>query len=326
MVNGFNRSGSSVPPVGRGRLGNEQSKELVLKRIRDIPSLPEVVQQLIGVLGKASTPASEIARLVSYDPGLTSRVLRMVNSAAYGVQRQVSSLQHAVMLLGFNTVRGLVLSASIFKLLEAPASGGGAKNNGTLDPQAFWQHALLTALLAKRLAEAYQLPEREEAFSAGMLHDVGKLVLDQYFSPEYRPFLKKVTGLGQPLNGPGFLKLEATLLGTTHTEIGFELTQKWRLPNTLTEVIRLHHQPEAAVLAPKLTYCVALANEVANQLAAETEAPQADLKRLSASLQTFFVLEEAEELAFLQQTLSPETLLQDLEQVALLLQSFNEAG
>src|SRR5437764_442296 len=97
---------------------NKAKYDIILKRVGDLPALPDVVNKIVELLGKPDSSAAEVAKFISYDPGLTSKVLRMVNSAAYGFQRQISSVQHAIMILGFSTIRGLVLSASIFKLLE----------------------------------------------------------------------------------------------------------------------------------------------------------------------------------------------------------------
>jgi HD-like signal output (HDOD) protein len=259
--------------------------ELVLKRIRDIPSLPEVVNKIIQQLGKANTPASEIAKLISYDPGLTSRVLRMVNSAAYGIQRQVSSIQHGIMILGFNTVRGLVLSASIFKLFDRQSSHAG------LEQKAFWEHSLMTALAAKVVAGTYRLPETDDAFSAGMLHDIGKVVLDLYFAQDYKEVLDEAIRRNVPLHGPQYLALEKEILGTTHTEIGGYLSAKWKLPVTLTEVIQHHHSPEKSLLCENLVWSVAFGNELA-QLIQTVGLHHIGVGHLSHDLVSYFQLDE----------------------------------
>jgi putative nucleotidyltransferase with HDIG domain len=233
------------------------SYELILKRIRDIPSLPDVVTRILAVISKPTTPASEIARLISYDPGLTSKVLRMVNSAAYGFQRQISSIQHGIMILGFNNVRGLVLSASIFKLFEGHTHPGG------LNHQAFWEHSMCTAVAARVLAKELRVPDADDIFSAAMLHDIGKVVLDIYFKENYAQVLAEARRQSISPHGEAFYQLEQKLLGITHTGIGSFLATKWKLPVTITEVIQHHHHPEQAQNCPHLVYLVALANEMA---------------------------------------------------------------
>ncbi|MEB3246176.1 MAG: HDOD domain-containing protein [Vampirovibrionales bacterium] len=233
-------------------------QERVLKRVRDIPALPEVVNQIVSLLSRPNTPASEIASLITVDPGLTSRVLRMVNSAAYGIQRQITSVQHAIMLLGFTTVRGLVLSASIFKLFS------GTDGQSGFDVRGFWAHSILTALISRNLAEWLKLPEIEDAFSAGLLHDIGKLVLDQHLSAEYANVLMWAKRSDINLYGPGFLDAELGVLGCTHATIGEHVARKWKLPQTLTEAIAFHHDPQHATESPALVYTVALANVLAH--------------------------------------------------------------
>ena len=234
------------------------SQVSILNRIRDIPSLPDVVNRIVDLMSHPNTPASEIARLISYDPGLASKVLRMVNSSAYGFQRQISSIQHGIMILGFNTVRGLVLSASIFQLFE------GQKEIQGLNHVAFWEHCMATAIAARVVAKQFRVPGTEDAFSAGMLHDIGKIVLDVYFKSSYPEVLTsaKKHGITQP-HGPAFIQLESSLMGTDHALIGSHLANKWKLPLTITEAIQFHHQPEQAQSAKPLVYVVGLANELA---------------------------------------------------------------
>ncbi|WP_373532050.1 HDOD domain-containing protein [Vampirovibrio sp.] len=233
------------------------SHEIILKRIRDIPSLPDVVNRILAVISKPNTPASEIAKLISYDPGLTSKVLRMVNSAAYGFQRQISSIQHGIMILGFNNVRGLVLSASIFKLFEGHTHPGG------LNHQQFWEHSLGTAVAARLLATSLRIHEADDVFSAAMLHDIGKVVLDVYFKEDYHLVLKQAGQQRMVMHGKPFCQLENAVLGLTHTDIGSYLAAKWKLPVGITEVIQYHHTPENAEHCGPMVYLVALANELA---------------------------------------------------------------
>lgn len=235
---------------------SSSGQEAILKKIRDIPSLPEVVNRILAVLGKPNTPASEIAKLISYDPGLTSKVLRMVNSAAYGFQRQISSIQHGVMILGFSTVRGLVLSASIFKLFEGQVHSHG------LDHRKFWEHSLATAVAARMLAQILRVPDADEVFSAAMLHDIGKVVLDTQF-PDYHEVLKEARLQHMQPHGRAFYNLEESYLGLTHSSIGGLLAQKWKLPLALMEVIEHHHHPWLAQSCPQVVHLVALANEMA---------------------------------------------------------------
>lgn len=262
------------------------SHESLLKKIRDIPSLPEVVNRIIQLLGKPNTPASQIADLIAYDPGLTSKVLRMVNSAAFGFQRQISSVQHAIMILGFNTVRGLVLSTSIFKMLATKSSQGG------LDQKDIWEHSIATAMAAKIVSKFFTIQEVDDAFSAGMLHDVGKMVLDLYFTADYMPVLQEAKRQDMLPHGKKFMALEKEILGMSHPEIGASLAAKWKLPVSINQVIEYHHFPERAKLCQPLVFAVALANEIAIFLSIENYWELNPRDHLTPEVLHYFALED----------------------------------
>lgn len=213
-----------------------------------------------------NVPASRISELISYDPGLGSRVLRMVNSAAFGFQRHISSIQHGIMILGFNAVRGIVLSASVLKLFE-----GKSHPNG-LNHEAFWWHSTATAVGAKFLADKLALP-MDDAFTAGMLHDMGKLVLDVHFTDFYQPVLAEGYNQNHRCHGLAFLIREHDYLKTTHAEVGAELAAQWKLPSNIADVMRYHHTPSVAVPSHQpLVAVVAIANGLAAYLALDTAA------------------------------------------------------
>lgn len=225
----------------------------LVQRIRDVPSLPSVVDHILDLMNKPDTPASRISDLIAFDPGLTSKVLRMVNSAAYGFQRHISSIQHGIMILGFNTVRGIVLSASVLKLFDGKSHPGG------LDHEAFWWHSTSTALAAQTIAKEKKLPIHEDAFTAGMLHDIGKLVLDVYFPQQYLPILEQAA----IPHGTQFYMLEMQTLHTNHALVGARLGEKWKLPPNIINVIAHHHQPSLSPDNNMLVHVVSLANDFA---------------------------------------------------------------
>ncbi|MCA9797980.1 MAG: HDOD domain-containing protein [Cyanobacteria bacterium HKST-UBA04] len=235
---------NAQPPIDMERL---------LRRIRDIPSLPDLINKIVDLIGQPEASASQIAKLISFDAGLTSKVLRLVNSSAYGFQRQISSVQHAIMILGFGQVRGLVLSASILKLFEKTEARG-------LDLEWQWKHGLQTAAVSRHLAHKFNIPNGEDAFSAGLLHDIGKIVLSVYCNDVYG---KLMTGCRQQTintHGPAFSEAEQAVLGLTHARVGAEVAQRWKLPASFIDTIRHHHSPQLATDTPELVYVVALAN------------------------------------------------------------------
>lgn len=261
----------------------DKSLDKALKRIRDIPSLPDVVSRTLEVMVNPATPASEIARLISYDPGLTSKVLRIVNSAAYGFQRQISSVQHGIMILGFNTVRGLVLSASIFKLFEAIDDARG------LNHRDFWEHSMAVAMASRLIAKRFRLTGMDDAFSAGLLHDIGKMALDVYFQNEYHQVLNMARLNKRPCHGEAFLEVEQRYLGVDHCQVGEALANKWRLPVTITAVIAHHHHPEQATRCQTLAYVAALANALVDNFQLNSGVFRADA--VHADLAAYFDLD-----------------------------------
>lgn len=282
---------------------------LALKRIRDLPSLPTVIHKLMTMMQDPNIPASQISELISYDPGLGSRVLRMVNSAAFGFQRHISSIQHGIMILGFNAVRGVVLSASVLKLFEGKSHPGG------LNHEAFWWHSTATALTAKFVSDKLHLA-MDDAFTAGMLHDMGKLVLDVYFTEFYQPVLQCGYNHPERCHGVEFLSREAEMLGTTHAEVGAELAAQWKLPANIADVMRYHHNPEHVVPShQKLVAAVCLANGLVTYLALDKakqiliEEPLSDLPDC---VWTFLAIEREKALSWLPEI---EAVLEDAGQV-----------
>ncbi|MFN8614748.1 MAG: HDOD domain-containing protein [Vampirovibrionales bacterium] len=248
----------------------------VLQKIRDLPALPSVMTHLLHLMQDVDVPASRVAEGIAYDPALTSRVLRMVNSAAFGVQRQVTSIQHGMMLMGFNAIRGVVLSASVLKLFD------GKQHPDGLDHEGFWWHSAATALIGKTLAEKLLLKGCDDAFTAGMLHDVGKLVLDVYFPTVYRPFLMDVRQQRQVHWGQSFFEDEIAQLGLSHTALGAILAHRWKLPIAIQEVMAFHHSPLQATHCPPLVVLVAIANQLAHALQSPQAFPSVVIQGLPA--------------------------------------------
>lgn len=230
-----------------------QSKaEVILNKVRDIPSLPEIVIKVMELVQDPKSSAAQLGKVISHDPGLTSRVLRLVNSAYYGFPKQISSIQHAIMILGFTTMRGLILSSSIFKIFT-PKSGSVIN----LDYKRFWKHSLITAIASKNINQFLQFQEDDDLFSAAILHDIGKIILDQYDHESYSKVLMEAPN---PVYTPKVLEAEEKYCEIVHPEIGFEVAEGWNLPDSLADVIRYHHNPLESVENIRLTSVVYLGN------------------------------------------------------------------
>ena len=287
------------------------NKQRILKGVRDIPALPQVVTQVVELLNKSSSSSSQIADLISYDPGLTSRILRMVNSSAYGIPRQVSSIQHSIAMLGYNSVRGLVLGASICQIFSTPTSGAKgkslSKNKQGLDLEGFWQHALMTAFFAKHLAEHFKLPEADDIFSAGMLHNIGVLVLHTQDAVSDSVLHNALAKKKIWRYAPQALPIEYSVLAFTHLDLGAELAQRWELPKVMQAVMSRYNRPvltgdetDSAVFAIALAhYLLALVIQV------DYDFTRINCDQLPEALCTFFRLETDEDVQALCEHIAP---------------------
>ena len=224
----------------------------IRQKVRDIPSLPEVVTKVMEIIQNQNSSAAELSAVISRDPGLTSRVLRLVNSAYYGFPKQISSIQHAVMILGFTTMRGLVLSSSIFKIFTPKSI-----YDRSLDYRMLWKHSLLTAIAAKRVCQYLYLPEEDDLFSGAILHDIGKIILDQYDHENYSQVIYQLKG---NVYSPSLINFEKKYCDIDHQEVGYSVMESWNLPGSLSNIIRYHHQPMKCQANTKLVAVVYVAN------------------------------------------------------------------
>ncbi len=209
----------------------------VLKSVRDLPSLPLIVVDLLAKLGQDDADSRLLAEKISHDQALTAKTLRLANSSFYGMQRKVATIQQAIAILGFDSVRTLVTAAAIIGNFSDATCPG-------FDFNLFWRHAIATALSAKALARQLQL-NQDQAFLAGLLHDVGRLVLIIHAPDVYQDVLQY-----QRQNDCNFVDAEQALLGIDHTASGRALAEHWKFPSTMQKAIELHHNPDLRETPP----------------------------------------------------------------------------
>ena len=235
----------------RPHLHDEHRQRLrkVTQSIIGLPTLPAVITQLIGLIDNPKTSARNVAQLISTDQALTARILKLANSAFYGFPREIATVDLAVVVLGFETVKNLGLSVSV---LERFAGGG---TNSEFDRQKFWEHSIGVGVAAKLLATKLRYRVPGEAFAAGILHDIGKLILSQYFQPEFSEILEVMERDNLYIG-----HAEERVLGVTHTEVGSWLAERWNLPKQLEEAIAFHHAPGRMGRGPELPSLIHLAD------------------------------------------------------------------
>lgn len=216
---------------------NPDSSELkaLVQKITDLPTLPSMMATITRLMQDPRTSAEELGRAISADPSLVSKVLKLVNSAFYGFPGRIGTITQAIVILGFSTIRNVVLTTSV---LKAFGKGGTAG----VDVGRFWEHSLLTGAIARALAMEREANFIEETFIAGLLHDMGRIVLSQKLPAEFEKVLKAKRDSGLPQ-----LEAEQAVLRLTHGDIGGWLARKWNLPLPYVEVMRLHHFPLLAL-------------------------------------------------------------------------------
>jgi putative nucleotidyltransferase with HDIG domain len=223
----------------------------VIEGLVALPTLPLVASRLLEAIADPDTYSEEIARIVALDPALTARTLRLANSDFYGFPRKVGSVELAVVVLGAPTVRDLVLSAAVFQTIGAAGA----------DLTALWNHSMATGVAARALADRAGYRLAGEAYAAGVLHDVGKVVLRQSFPDRFEGIV--ALAREQRLS---IAEAERGVLGSDHAEVGGWLAERWGLPADLVEAIACHHAPDRAVVNPDLCNLIHIANAMAERL------------------------------------------------------------
>ena len=210
-----------------------QKLRQITEKIIGLPTLPTIVTQLIALVGNPRSSAREIAQLVSTDQALTAKILKVANSAFYGFAREIATVQLAIVVLGLEMVKNLGLSVTVLKRFST-----GIEHR-LFDRQQFWEHAIGCGVAARTLALKFRNPRMgDEAFVAGILHDIGKLILIEYFSDEFIEALERAE-----TEGCTIADAEEKVLGVTHADIGGWLAEKWNLPAHLVNAITYHHRP-----------------------------------------------------------------------------------
>ncbi|GIV01072.1 MAG: HD family phosphohydrolase [Actinomycetota bacterium] len=207
----------------------------LLREANRLPTLPSVAMLVMELANDPTSAAEDLARIIEGDPTLAGRVLRIANSAYYGLSRKLDTVKQAVVVLGFNTVRSLAVSAAVMDKFR-PAGVD-------FDWPALWQHSfavgLASRVLARRIGRTRE--EEERFFTAGLLHDIGKVVLAQYFPDEFARIVRRLAE-----GAPSFYDAERETQGLTHAEVGGFLGTQWNLPDSIVRGIRFHHAPAEA--------------------------------------------------------------------------------
>jgi putative nucleotidyltransferase with HDIG domain len=215
-----------------------------IETIQNLATIPSVAKRLLEIVGKPAVSLGEISDFVSRDPVLAAKVLKMVNSPVYGFPGRIASVNQAVLLLGLNVLRGLLVGVTVFDLMQQAMIG-------------LRDHSLGCAIFSRIIARRKGLKDPEEAFIFGLLHDIGKMVLVLNFPREYA----KVMDEAQKKDVTVY-DVESDYFGTTHATVGAWVTEQWSFPRPLIDVIGFHHRPQLAKVAPLETAVVHFADVI----------------------------------------------------------------
>jgi putative nucleotidyltransferase with HDIG domain len=214
---------------------SSRDPQKVIEKIDDLPTLPRTVLQITGLVNDPKSSAKDLARVITDDQVLTVRLLKLVNSSFYGFPQRISTVTGAIVLLGFDAIRNLLLTTSVFDLF---ANRNRQKRQ---DQERFWDHSLGCAVGAKVIGNYLRHDKIEELFVSGLLHDIGKIVEMMFLPDEFSKIVAAV-------NKENILMITAenNVMGYSHAEVGKLLAEKWNLPVKLVQVIAHHHHPDNA--------------------------------------------------------------------------------
>jgi putative nucleotidyltransferase with HDIG domain len=230
-----------------------------LENIEELPTLPAIALEVNRMLQDEDISVKQVAKTIETDQAMVPKILKLVNSAFFGLRSKISSISHAIMILGFNTVRNAAVSVSIIDTFSGKEVAEG------FDVRDLWRHSIGVATTSRYLAHELHLPSPEDAFTGGLLHDMGKVVLSQYL-----PDLFKKVWTSAKENRLSFYQAEKKEIPIDHAQIGAFLSKRWQLPPYLTDAIRYHHSVSKTAQDVDLLMVVHVANILVNSLQADS--------------------------------------------------------
>jgi len=220
----------------------------VASAIKSFPGMPGTAVRLLALIDDPAMRVSQIEEILRHDPGLTANVLRLANSAYFGIPSKVGSIRQAVILLGLKRLIQMVIAACVSAIMDKPVPGYD------LPPGELWRHSIAVSVAAEGLVKELKIEAAEEIFTAALLHDVGKLVLGDFIKDEFKQIETAVS------QGISFEVAEKIVLGTNHADIGARILTNWLLPSEIVNAVQFHHAPEASEQTSTMLDIVHVAN------------------------------------------------------------------
>ena len=227
----------------------------LLIKVKSMPPLPQSIAQILELTKSNKSSAQDLTKVCERDPKLTTNMLKLANSPYYGFSRKISTISHAIVCLGLDTVKSIALTSSTQEMLnnEVPAYA--------LEEGMLWQHSICCATCARIIAKRIGFNESEEAYIAGLLLDIGKIMLSNFSEDQFVQIIEKAKN-----NRISFDRPEKEILGFDHSKIGGKIIEKWNLPSVLVETVKYHHRPDKVKINKRLTYIVHLADAISCML------------------------------------------------------------
>jgi HD-like signal output (HDOD) protein len=229
--------------------------EKVLSNVSTLPSIPEVMFEVTKLLDDPMTSTTNLSKIIGKDQGLVTKILSIANSPLYGLSRRVSTVDYAIIILGNQEIKNMVIALSMMEAFKN-------KNDRVLNYKDFWVHSILTGAAARRLAVELKYENAGEAFVAGLLHDLGISVMHKYLHSSFMAIIELVKN--EEMN---FLEAEYDQLGLTHADIARHLAEQWNFPPSLCDAISFHHKPAECKVDKQLTALIHVADYMVNQVA-----------------------------------------------------------
>ena len=246
-------------------VSSEQREQVVAAAIREIShiaTLPEITLKIIDLVEDPSSTAQDLHQVISGDPALCSRILKVVNSSFYGLPGQIASINRAIVMLGLNAVKNIAIAASLAKLFR------GGELTPAFSAKDLWTHANATAAGCKIICSNLGFGLGDEAYLSGLIHDIGIMVEMQYDRNRLIEVVERCAPDADGAPSVGMLQAEEEIFGATHQDFGMALCEKWKFPATFSVVTGYHHRPsEASAESRRLVSIVHVADRLATQVA-----------------------------------------------------------
>ena len=240
--------------------------EIMIMTASDLPTIPVVATKVMQLIESENATAEELAKVVASDPAVAARVLKISNSSFYGCQRQIQTLSHAIVVLGFSTLKSLVVAASVKQVYQPYG----------LIEKMLWEHSFGAGLASRMIAKETRLVSEEEAFLGGLFHDIGKIIMNTMNSDQFRDVIQRCYN-----DGLTFEEAERQVYSYTHSEVGGLVIKKWNFPTMLMHAVLNHHSFDFAENEDpyqiNLTCVVGLANMFCHKVGIGIREPESEL-------------------------------------------------